>query len=120
MNTLDTKINTLFELKKNLDQLKADIDTLQKDIIDTMTTEKVSSVTTESGIVAKTFTKDTFKYNDELKMIKYLSENGFNQFLETSINKTALNAELKKNVSLTESLQGDYTKTTTTMLKLTK
>ena len=62
-----------------------------------------------TDLVATLFTKTATGYLDEKAVLKYLHDNNLNEYItiKESINKRALNAELKTNNSLNESLSKD-------------
>jgi hypothetical protein len=112
-------IKKYFELQAQADAIKEEMAQLKESIVNDMDSEGVSTYEVD-GIKAQIVSKDTFKCDDELGMITYLKNNGFDKFVVEKIDTTSLNKELKKGLSLSESLSGMYTKTTAPSLTIKK
>lgn len=121
MNTeLNNKIEKYAELQAQMEVLKTQLDELKPEIIEGMVKESVDKIELPSGVTAQVVTKETFKYDDELGMINYLKANGLTSFIVEKVNTTAMNKELKKGLTLTESLKPMFTKTYTNSLTVKK
>lgn len=110
---LDENLKKYAELQEQLNLLKEQLDTLREDILVEMEELGVSDYTSEDNITAKVVEKQNVKYIDEISMIKYLEENNLNQFITKKVNAPLMNKELKKSLSLKESL-GSYYNTSVT------
>lgn len=111
--TTNEMIKKYYDLQKLVEEYKTEMETLKGEIISDMESKDLNKTVTEEGITAQIVNKETFKYNDEIGMIKYLKEQGLNQFIQEKINTTLFNKELKKSGVLTESLNPMFTKTIT-------
>lgn len=121
MNTeLNNKIEKYAELQAQMEELKAQIDELKPEIIEGMINESVEKIELPSGVSAQVVTKETFKYDDEPGMIKYLKDNGLTSYIVEKINTTSMNKELKKGLTLTESLKPMFTRTVSSSLTVKK
>lgn len=112
--TLNEQVKMYAQLKAQADALKEQMDSLKDTIVESMGDE--SSFTADDGTVAKLVAKETFKYVDEPSMIKWLKDNGYAQFVVEKVNATTMNKELKKGMTLTESLKPMFTKTVSVSL----
>ena len=110
---LNENLKKYAELQEQLNSLKEQLDTLREDILVEMDELGVSDYTSEDNITAKVVEKQNKKYIDEISMIKYLEENNLNQFITKKVNAPLMNKELKKSLSLKESL-GSYYNTSVT------
>lgn len=117
MTQLEQLITSYEQAQKELDYLTELQNERKAEIIQLMNeaNEKEHII---DNIKATVVTKETFKYTDEVAMIKYLKENGLNQFIIEKIDTTPMNKELKKGLSLTESLKQMYIKNTTYSLSV--
>ena len=116
---INENIKKYFELQAQVDAIKEEMEALKESIVNDMDTQGVSTYEVDD-IKAQVVSKDTFKYDDELGMIDYLKNNGYGKFVVEKINATSLNKELKKGLSLSESLKSMYTKTTSSSLTIKK
>lgn len=85
-----------------------------------MSKENTTKYLTEDNISATIAKKETFKYVDELSMIKYLQENGYGQFVELKVKTVEMNKELKKPGVLNEALSSYVTKSRVESLSVKK
>ena len=116
---INENIRKYFELQAQMDAIKEEMATLKDSIVGDMDAQGVNTYEVDD-IKAQVINKDTFKYNDELGMIAYLKSNGLDKFVVEKIDTTSLNKELKKGLSLSESLKTMYTKTTSPSLTIKK
>ncbi len=112
--TLNEQVKKYAELKKQQDAIKEEMDSLKTSIVEEM--GDATSFEADNGVVAKLVAKETFKYKDEIGMINYLKEHGMSSFVVEKIDTKSMNKELKKGMSLTESLSPMFTKETTVSL----
>lgn len=116
---INESIKKYFELQAQADAIKEEMAQLKDSIVNEMDAQGVNTYEVDD-LKAQVVSKDTFKYNDELGMITYLKNNGFEKFVVEKLDTTSLNKELKKGLSLSESLSGMYTKTTAPSLTIKK
>lgn len=98
------------ELKNKISALEAQIDEYNNTILESMLKDEIETFADDTtDLVATLFTKTTTGYLDEKAVLKYLHDNNLNEYItiKESINKRALNAELKTNNFLNESLSKD-------------
>lgn len=107
---LFNKIETYKSLQDQVDNLQKQLGELKEQIMAEMTNNGETKVETDLGIVASIVAKETYKYLDELAMIRYLKENGLAQYISEKVNVPSLNKELKKGQTLCESLKPMYNK----------
>lgn len=112
MTNLEININNYKKIQDQIDSLEAQKNELKTQIIEEMTSNGLFNLSTEDGISAKIVDKQNFKYLDELAIMKYLKENGYDQFIKQSIDTTNMNKELKKSSLLAENLKNLYSVTT--------
>lgn len=121
---MNTRLEELLETYNNVQleetKIKTQKDELKAQILEEMSKENTTKYLTEGNISATIAKKETFKYVDELSMIKYLQENGYNQFVELKIKATDMNKELKKQSTLTEALSSYVTKSSVDSLSVKK
>lgn len=121
---MNTRLEELLETYNNIQieetKIKTQKDELKAQILEEMSKENTTKYLTEDNISATIAKKETFKYIDELSMIKYLQENGYNQFVELKIKTTDMNKELKKQSTLTEALSSYVTKSSVDSLSVKK
>ena len=121
---MNTRLEELLETYNNVQleetKIKTQKDELKAQILEEMSKENTTKYLTEDNISATIAKKETFKYVDELSMIKYLQENGYNQFVELKIKTTDMNKELKKQSTLTEALSSYVTKSSVDSLSVKK
>lgn len=108
---LDRLVNQYNELQAQAEDISTQMSTLKATIIEELD-DITEYVTTDTHVTAKVVAKETFKYTDESAMIKWLKNNGYAQFVVEKVNTTPMNKELKKGLTLTESLKTMFTKTT--------
>lgn len=107
---LEELLKSYDEVQQEETRIKASKDELKSQILEEMSKEGSNKYLTQDNISATIANKETFKYVDELSMIKYLQENGYGQFVEFKIKTTEMNKELKKQSVLAESLSPYVTK----------
>lgn len=121
---MNTRLEELLETYNNIQieetRIKAQKDELKAQILEEMSKENTTKYLTEDNISATIAKKETIKYVDELSMIKYLQENGYNQFVELKIKTTDMNKELKRQSTLTEALSSYVTKSSVDSLSVKK
>lgn len=121
---MNARLEELLETYNNVQleetKIKTQKDELKAQILEEMSKENTTKYLTEDNISATIAKKETFKYVDELSMIKYLQENGYNQFVELKIKTTDMNKELKKQSTLTEALSSYVTKSSVDSLSVKK
>ena len=108
---LNKLVNQYNELKAQEYDISTQMSTLKASILEELG-DITEYVTTDTHVTAKVVAKETFKYTDESAMIKWLKNNGYAQFVVEKVNTTPMNKELKKGLTLTESLKTMFTKTT--------
>lgn len=106
---LDILVNEYAEKQDQLNDLKADLEAMKVVIIENMENQGLCKFTTPDGLNVSLTYKDLIKYSDEPAIIQYCEENGLNNYIVKKVNTTALNKDLKKSESLTESLNKYYT-----------
>lgn len=114
---LNEKLERYYQLQQEIESREAEMKTLKEDIIEEMKDENISSKDT-GNVVGKIVDKTTFKYNDEISMITYLKEKGLESFVNSKINTTNMNKELKKKGSLYEDLKPYVLETSTSTLSV--
>lgn len=112
--SLNEKVKEYADLKAQADSIAEQLTALKEEIVEAMGDE--DEFTADDGTVAKINAKETFKYVDEASMVKWLKNNGYSQFVVEKVNTTPMNKELKKGLTLTESLKPMYTKTVSSVL----
>ena len=117
-NNLDDNIREYYACKCYKEAYEKKMAELRDSILEDMGGEDEYS--TPEGINVKAVVKETFKYTDEIGMIKWCEDNGYTQFITKKINTTPMNKELKKGQTLTESLKPLYTKQTSVTLTVNK
>lgn len=121
---MNARLEELLETYNNVQleetKIKTQKDELKTQILEEMSKENTTKYLNEDNISATITKKETFKYVDELSMIKYLQENGYNQFVELKIKTTDMNKELKKQSTLTEALSSYVTKSSVDSLSVKK
>lgn len=109
MTNLEININKYKEIQDQIESLEAIKNELKNQIIEEMDSSNLNNILTETGVSAKLVDKQNFKYLDELAIMRFLKENGYEQFIKQSIDTTNMNKELKKSNLLAESLKSLYT-----------
>ena len=109
---LNKLVNDYNELKAKSEDISTQMSALKSKILEELG-DATEYVTTDTNVIAKVVAKETFKYVDEPAMINWLKKNGYAQFVVEKVNATPMNKELKKGLTLTESLKTMFTKTTT-------
>ena len=107
--TLKEAITEYLKVQEKLEQLGQREEELKEIILNQMENEKISSFQ-DNEVEAKVTGNITFSYTDEQAIIKYLNNHGYKGFIKNTINKTALNKELKGGTQLTEALASYYQK----------
>lgn len=107
--TLAEMVKEYNELQNQSKGIADKMSELKASIIESMNNEDKSSFEVDN-VVAQVIKKDTFKYKDETAMISYLKNNGLERYVVEKVD-TSLNKELKKGMSLSESLNPMYEKT---------
>ena len=108
--TLEEMITKYNELQNQNKVIADEMNELKANIIESMNGDDKEKVEVDN-VVAQVVRKDTFKYKDEMAMINYLKNNGLERYVVEKVD-TSLNKELKKGLSLSESLNPMYEKTT--------
>ena len=111
---LEKNVKAYYELKSQMESLDEQLSVLKNAIVEDMGDE--DKFVCDNGLTAQLAIKETFKYVDEAFMVKWLKNNGYSQFVVEKVNTTPMNKELKKGLTLTESLKPMYTKTVSTTL----
>lgn len=114
---INENVKRYFELQAQAEAIKEEMAQLKESIVGDMDAQGVSTYEVD-GIKAQVVAKDTFKYDDEFGIINYLKNNGLERYVVEKVDTTSLNKELKKGLSLSESLNGMYTKTTSPSLTI--
>lgn len=117
MKNLNEQIEKYFELQKQAEEIKAQLDEIKIHLVEEFHEEGIDSYATDK-VVATITPKTTFKYNDEPAMVKYLKENGMSQYIVEKIDSTRLNKVLKSSVSLNEALKPQFTMNTSYALSV--
>ena len=119
MNTkLEELLKSYNDIQVEETKIKTSKDELKAQILEEMSKENTTKYLTEDNISATIAKKETFKYVDELSMIKYLQENGYSQFIELKVKTTEMNKELKKPGVLNEALSSYVTKSSVDSLSV--
>lgn len=116
--TLEVKVVEYANLQTQVEELQKQMDSLRGEILSEMSDLGVDKYTTTSGETAQVTLKETFKYVDEAAMINWLKANGYTQFIKEKVDTTPMNKELKKGLTLTESLKPMFTKNVTSSLSV--
>lgn len=111
---LNENVKKYADLQAQKEALEAEMAELKTAIVEEMGSD--TDFTADDGTVAKLVDKETFKYTDEIAMINWCKMNGYSQFIVEKVNTTSMNKELKKGLTLTESLKPMFTKTVSTSL----
>ena len=106
--TLNEKIIAYTKLQKEQEELKLKSDELKSSIIDEMEEQGLVSTAVDNYSVNLS-TRESIKYSDEPAIISYCESNGLTNYIVKKVNTTALNKELKKKNTLTESLSPYFT-----------
>ena len=115
--TLNEKLERYYQLQKEIEEREEEMKSLKEEIIKEMEIEDISSQNT--GVVeGKIINKTSFKYNDEVAMINYLKEKGLESFVNSKVNTSNMNKELKKKGSLYEDLKPYVLETSTSTLSV--
>lgn len=120
---LEQKIKRYRDINAQMKVLMSEKDVLAEEVTKKMIDDNISEIMVGEGddaIIAKYGSKTTFKYLNEADMIKYLSENKGEKYIETSIITRSLNNALKKpgNEKLVEALSPYYQKNTSYSLSV--
>lgn len=105
---LNEKIINYTKLQKEQEELKVKADELKNLIISEMEEQGLVSTSVDNYSVTVS-TRESIKYSDEPAIISYCESNGLTNYIVKKVNTTALNKELKKKNTLTESLSPYYT-----------
>jgi len=114
---LNKLVNDYNELKAQADDIDNKMSALKTKILEELGDAR-EYMTTDTHVTAKVVAKETIKYVDESAMINWLKNNGYSKFVVEKVDTTPMNKELKKGLTLTESLKSMFTKTTSYTLKV--
>lgn len=102
--TLNENLERYYQLQKEVEEREEEMESLKEKIVKEMGIEGISSQNT--GLVeGKIINKASFKYNDEIAIIKYLRSHNLSGFIQTKVNTTSMNKELKNKGALYEDLK---------------
>ena len=113
---LDDNIRRYMALKQRVESAKNEMETLKEEIFKEMGANK--EAVTEDGIKATITVKSKYEYTKQDEMIKWLESHGYDDYVNKTIDSKKMNAELKKNRHLWESLNKLYTVTFTKALSV--
>lgn len=117
---LNQDIQKYYELKEQMEDIKAQLDILKENILYEMGNKNITKTLTEDGITATLTSRVSFEYKDELGMMRWLENNGFSDYIIKTIDTKALNKQLKTSNTLNEGLDSLYLKKTSTILSVSK
>lgn len=117
---LNQDIQKYYELKEQMENIKAQLDILKENILYEMNNKNITKTLTEDGITATLTSRVSFEYKDELGMMRWLENNGFSDYIIKTIDTKALNKQLKTSNTLNEGLDSLYLKKTSTILSVSK
>lgn len=117
---LENLVDKCRELQEQSEKLEEEIKTLRSQITEQMTKEGLDKFVAPSGVSAQLIEKETFKYLDEPAIVAWCETNGHSAYIQKKVVTTELNKELKKGMSLTESLKPLYTKSVAYSLTIKK
>lgn len=109
------QLDNIIAQKEELEKLEKK---LKSEITEELNKNDLTEFKVSDSLKVKLVKKTTYKYIDELGMINWLEQNGYEQFIEKTIKKPSLNKELNKGWLLTESLNKMYTKNVSTSFML--
>ncbi len=113
---IDKLLADYVDLQVQEENLKVQKENLRQQIINILNEQGSNRYISADNISATISDKETFKYNDELGILRYLKENGYSRYVQEKIIATDLNKELKKPTKLTEALSSMFSKTKSTVL----
>ena len=102
--TLNEKLERYYQLQEEVSQKEEEISSLKEEIVKEMELEGITSQNTGS-VEGKIINKATFKYTDEVAILNYLRSHRLNNFIQTKVNTTSMNKELKAKGALYEDLK---------------
>ena len=114
---LNKLVNDYNELKAKSEDISTQMSALKSKILEELG-DATEYVTTDTNVLAKVVAKETIKYDDEEAMINWLKKNGYAKFVIEKVDTKPMNKELKKGLTLTESLKSMFTKTTSYSLTI--
>ena len=114
---LNKLVNEYNELRAQAEDVDIKMSALKTKILEELGDVR-EYMTTDTHVTAKVVAKETIKYVDESAMINWLKNNGYSKFVVEKVDTTPMNKELKKGLTLTESLKSMFTKTTSYTLKV--
>ena len=111
---LNKKLCEYISIQKQEKELKAQKDALKKSILELMGEEKEY----DNGYTSATIVdKENFTYDDEVAIIAYLENNGYEKYVVKNID-TAINKLLKEDVESLSAIKPYYTKSLTESLTI--
>jgi SMC interacting uncharacterized protein involved in chromosome segregation len=115
-NMLENLVDKCRQLQMQQEKLEEEVKALKSQISEQMAKEGLDKYVTPSGVLAQLSEKETFKYLDEAAMVAWCESNNHPEYVQKKIVTTELNKELKKGMSLTESLKPNFTRTVAQVL----
>ena len=115
--TLNENLERYYQLQKEVEEREEEMKFLKEQIVTEMKTQNITSQNTGT-VEGKLVDKQTFKYNDELAMITYLREHKLENFINSKVNTTMMNKELKAKGVLFEDLKPYYTENNSSSLSV--
>ena len=112
--TLNKKLQEYISIQKQEKELATKKLELKKSILELMGEEKKYSNGFASATIAE---KENFTYTDEVSMINYLENNGYEKYVVKNID-TAINKLLKEDVESLSAIKPYYTKSLTESLTI--
>jgi hypothetical protein len=113
---LENLVDKCRQLQMQQDKIEEELKAVKYQISEQMVKEGLDKYVTPSGVLAQLSEKETFKYLDEAAIVAWCESNGHPEYIQKKVLTTELNKELKKGMSLTESLKTNFTKTVSQVL----
>jgi hypothetical protein len=113
---LENLVDKCRQLQMQQDKIEEELKAVKSQISEQMVKEGLDKYVTPSGVLAQLSEKETFKYLDEAAIVAWCESNGHPEYIQKKVLTTELNKELKKGMSLTESLKTNFTKTVSQVL----
>lgn len=117
---IDSKME---ELKAQKESLTSEKESLKNEVLTDLKTSDLLEVEVD-GLFANVFHQENIGYTSDADVIKYLKDNGLNQFIKVktteSLDKTPLKKEIKSNAELAEALGRMTVKTVTEWVVVTE